>query len=91
MSAVDRYQQSNTAGASPLNQQEEDELRRRVIATQAENEKYLRNHPEIRVVLSEVTRQAILRRPASPVAFVEHFLATEDLAQLVATANTQQM
>lgn len=66
----------------PLSKDEVLELRRQTIDAQIENEKYLRDHPEIAAVLGEVTRQVVLRRPDEPVAFAEDFLATEDLKAL---------
>ena len=67
---------------TPLDETEEKQLRQRIIDTRIANEKYMRAHPEVSLVLGEVTRQVLLRRPDEPVAFAEHFLASEDLPAL---------
>ena len=73
---------SAPAQDSVLNADEEKSLRTSIIDNQIANEKYLRAHPEVGVVLNEVTRQLLLRRPDEPVAFAEDFLASTDLNQL---------
>eukprot|EP00672_Neobodo_designis_P016593 CAMPEP_0174830022 /NCGR_PEP_ID=MMETSP1114-20130205/2294_1 /TAXON_ID=312471 /ORGANISM="Neobodo designis, Strain CCAP 1951/1" /LENGTH=93 /DNA_ID=CAMNT_0016063805 /DNA_START=36 /DNA_END=313 /DNA_ORIENTATION=- len=75
---------------SPLDAEEEKRLRQRIIDTRIANEKYLREHPEVSLVLGEVTRQVLLRRPDEPVAYAEHFLATEDLPALAAELRARQ-
>ena len=69
---------------SPLTADEEKRLRERIVGEQIANEKYLRAHPEVSLVLREVTRQVLLRRPDEPVAFAEDYLATENLHELAA-------
>ena len=73
-----------------LSPQQEATLRNKVIDEKIANEQYLRAHPEIAAVLSEVIRQVVLRRPKAPVAYVEDFLATTDLQKLYQTICYQQ-
>lgn len=64
--------------------EERRKLHQRVIDTRITNEKYLRSHPEINLVLSEAVRLLLIHRPEEPVAFLEDFLATHDLKGLSA-------
>lgn len=57
-------------------------LHQRCIDARIENEKYLRSHPELALVLNEALRLILIRRPDEPVAFIEDFLATQDLQAL---------
>ena len=76
--------------ASPLTPEEEPRLRNSIIDVKIANEKYLREHPEVSLVLGELTRQVLLRRPDEPVAYAEDYLATEDLAALAAELKRRQ-
>jgi hypothetical protein len=75
-------QPAAAAAAPVLTPAEAKELRQSTIGAQIDNEKYLRAHPEVNVVLAEVTRQLLLRRPDEPVAYAEDFLAATDLHKL---------
>jgi hypothetical protein len=49
-----------------------------------DGERYLRNHPEVRDVLSYAVEQVMASRSDEPVRQLERFLATEDLPALSA-------
>ena len=49
-----------------------------------DGERYLRNHPEVRDVLSYAVEQVLASRSDEPVRQLERFLATEDLPALSA-------
>jgi hypothetical protein len=57
-------------------------LHERTIDSRIANEKYLRSHPEVTLVLSNVMKLLLIRRPDEPVPFLEDFLATVDLHAL---------
>jgi hypothetical protein len=65
--------------ASILTPEERKRLHQRCIDVRVENEKYLRTHPELNMVLGEAVRLLLIHRPDAPVAFLEDFLATMDL------------
>lgn len=71
-------------------EQEKKNLSEHVLQCRVENEKYLRSHPEITMVLNEILRQLLARRPNEPVAFVEDFLASNDLKALYQTLMMEQ-
>jgi hypothetical protein len=62
-----------------LTNQEHKKLVRSVTEEKIADELYIRHHPEITIILDEVIARVLIRRPEEPVAFVEDFLATEDL------------
>ena len=68
--------------AAVFTPEERKRLHQRSIDVRIENEKYLRSHPELNAVLGESVRLLLIHRPDQPVAFLEDFLATNDLKQL---------
>ncbi|CUF89331.1 Hypothetical protein, putative [Bodo saltans] len=62
--------------------EERKKLHQRCIDVRIENERYLRSHPELNIVLGEAVRLLLIHRPNEPVAFLEDFLATKDLKEL---------
>lgn len=62
--------------------EERQKLHQRTIDIRIANEKYLRGHPEVNLVLGEAVRLLLIHRPDEPVAFLEDFLATQDLKAL---------
>lgn len=74
---------------SPLSREEEQRLQKRLVDVRISNEKYLRAHPEVGLVLAEVTRQVLMRRPDEPVAYAEDLLATANLKSMVADLEKQ--
>jgi hypothetical protein len=81
---------TTTMPPSPLTAAEEQQLRANIIDVRIANEKYLRAHPEVNMILAEVTREVLLRRPDEPVAFAEDFLATKDLKALAEELRARQ-
>ncbi len=75
---------------TPLTPQEETLLRQRLVDVRIANEKYLRDHPEVEMVIAEVTRQVLMRRPDEPVAYAEDLLATADLKKMLEDLKQQK-
>lgn len=71
-----------TAEEQIFTPEERKRLHQRCIDVRIENEKYLRNHPELGIVLGEAVRLLLVHRPDEPVAFLEDYLATRDLKAL---------
>lgn len=71
--------------AAIFTSEERKQLHQRCVDARIENERYLRTHPELNIVLGEAVRLLLIHRPTEPVAFLEDFLATKDLGELAGT------
>ncbi|XP_060937510.1 RIIa domain-containing protein 1 [Limanda limanda] len=57
-----------------LSPEQQEKLRQFKIKTRIENEKYLRSHPEVEVLVAEFLRNVFLKRPADIREFAaDHF------------------
>ncbi|XP_035485832.1 RIIa domain-containing protein 1 [Scophthalmus maximus] len=57
-----------------LSEEQQEKLRRFKIKTRIDNEKYLRSHPEVEVLIGDFLRNMLLKRPTDIREFAaEHF------------------
>eukprot|EP01063_Lacrimia_lanifica_P015293 TRINITY_DN22093_c0_g1_i1.p3 TRINITY_DN22093_c0_g1~~TRINITY_DN22093_c0_g1_i1.p3 ORF type:complete len:109 (+),score=55.83 TRINITY_DN22093_c0_g1_i1:95-421(+) len=70
--------------------EQEARLKQKKVELKIANERYLRQHPELNDLLSEVVGQTLLHRPDDPVAFTERMMIESDLAQMVAEARARR-
>ncbi|XP_042346523.1 RIIa domain-containing protein 1 [Plectropomus leopardus] len=57
-----------------LNAEQQEKLRQFKIKTRIDNEKYLRSHPEVEVLIGDFLREVLLNRPADIRQFAaDHF------------------
>ncbi|XP_028849423.1 RIIa domain-containing protein 1 isoform X2 [Denticeps clupeoides] len=78
---------------SVLSREQQEELRHFKVQTRIANEKYLREHPEVDVLLSDFLRDVFLKRPSDILEFAAgHFtdpnLAMKTLSKLQANQST---
>ncbi|XP_056142518.1 RIIa domain-containing protein 1 [Lampris incognitus] len=66
-----------------LSAEQREKLRQFKIKTRIENEKYLRSHPEVEVLLSEFLRDVCLKRPADIREFAAGHFTNPDLPVLI--------
>nr|XP_046256845.1 RIIa domain-containing protein 1 [Scatophagus argus] len=60
-----------------LSAEQQEKLRQFKIKTRIENEKYLRSHPEVEVLIGDFLRDVLLKRPADIREFAaDHFSNT---------------
>ncbi|XP_062393765.1 RIIa domain-containing protein 1 [Sardina pilchardus] len=66
-----------------LSPEQQDKLRQFKIQTRIANEKYLRTHPEVEVLLSHFLRDVFLKRPADIREFAAEHFTDPDLPQKI--------
>eukprot|EP00999_Lentomonas_sp_LEN2_P001686 NODE_2772_length_506_cov_40.965699_g2722_i0.p1 GENE.NODE_2772_length_506_cov_40.965699_g2722_i0~~NODE_2772_length_506_cov_40.965699_g2722_i0.p1 ORF type:complete len:125 (+),score=25.13 NODE_2772_length_506_cov_40.965699_g2722_i0:77-451(+) len=71
-----------TAAGPTLSEEDKRQLR---VQTNLQNEKYLRAHPEVQIVLSKVTNALLTQRPERHeiLPFIQDFIVTNDLHAIV--------
>ncbi|KAG5856456.1 RIIa domain-containing protein 1 [Anguilla rostrata] len=66
-----------------LSPEQQEKLRQFKINTRIGNEKYLRSHPEVEVLLSDFLREVFLKRPADIREFAANHFTDPDLAKTI--------
>ncbi|XP_038567367.1 RIIa domain-containing protein 1 [Micropterus salmoides] len=62
-----------------LSAEQQEQLRQFKIKTRVDNEKYLRSHPEVEVLISEFLRDVLLKRPPEIREFAADHFTNPDL------------
>ncbi|KAJ8354714.1 hypothetical protein SKAU_G00222810 [Synaphobranchus kaupii] len=66
-----------------LNPEQQEKLRQFKINTRIANEKYLRSHPEVEMLLSDFLREVFLKRPTDVREFAADHFTDPNLAKTI--------
>ncbi|XP_035528694.1 RIIa domain-containing protein 1 [Morone saxatilis] len=66
-----------------LSAEQQEKLRQFKIKTRIDNEKYLRSHPEVEVVIGDFLRDVLLKRPADVREFAADHFTNPDLNAVI--------
>ncbi|CAG11885.1 unnamed protein product [Tetraodon nigroviridis] len=74
-----------------LTSEQQDKLRQFKIKTRIDNERYLRSHPEVEIMISDFLRDVLLKRPTDIRRFAaDHFGRTvPDVPDVVTDSNLE--
>mmetsp|Transcript_23076 Transcript_23076/g.56886 ORF Transcript_23076/g.56886 Transcript_23076/m.56886 type:complete len:100 (+) Transcript_23076:15-314(+) len=75
---------------SHFNEEDQKQLDQDKRKIRLDNERYLRQHPEIAMITSVVTSEVLKAAPSDPVAFVAEFMTAPNLKERVLQAGSMR-